>query len=237
MDLRTLLELLYSASDRSRTVHATVRRVNRQARELEILRLRGLYRDPPPIPAEEGSWGKPSDRVEVETRLWWARPDWLRWETALVTDGESNVTIGVKHGDIFWTRFRNHDEVRTNEGRPTHGAMTTDEERLLDPSALLGAYRFTLGSPIVQLNRQAIAVEATRRPGADFHGFGLLAERVKLVVDEERGTLLRVAVVCEDDEISASEITDLAFDKPIAPELFNPPAARSGVFPPPDLCG
>jgi hypothetical protein len=46
MELAALLELLYSAKERSRTVRATVHRVTYQARELDMLRARGLYRDP-----------------------------------------------------------------------------------------------------------------------------------------------------------------------------------------------
>jgi hypothetical protein len=68
MELASLLELLYSATDRSRTVHATVHRVSYQARERDLLKARDLYRDPPPIPPEEGSWGQPSNIVEATTR-------------------------------------------------------------------------------------------------------------------------------------------------------------------------
>jgi outer membrane lipoprotein-sorting protein len=223
VDLPTLLELLYSASDRSRTVHATVRRTSRQGRELEILRLRGLYRDPPPIPAEEGSWQPPSALIEVETRLWWARPDWLRWEAAFAGDSKPYQTsAGVKHGEIFWSRFGDREDVHTNESRPSRGTMTTDEERLLNPSPLLGAYRFTLGQSTERLGRPAIMVEASRRSGIDFHGFGPLADRLRLALDQERGILLRAAVIVEDEEITCSEIVDLAFDEPISPELFEP---------------
>lgn len=224
MDLPALLELLYSATDRSRTVHATTRRVGRQARELEILRLRGLVRDLPPIPPEEGSWGEPSELVEVETRLWWARPDWLRWETTFSADGNPYQTkVGVKQGEVFWIRFGDREDVHTNEDRPGHGTMTTDEELLLHPAPLLGAYRFTLGPPSGPLGRAAITVEATRRPGADFHHFGLLADRLNLTVDKERGVLLRTAVVVDDEEISVSEIVEITFDEAISPDLFKPP--------------
>jgi outer membrane lipoprotein-sorting protein len=223
VDLPTLLELLYSASDRSRTVTATVRRTSRQRRELEILRLRGLYRDPPPIPAEEGSWGTPSDLIEIETRLWWARPDWLRWETTFAGDGKPYQTsVGVKHGEVFWSRFGDREGVHTNEGRPRHGTMSTDEERLLDPAPLLGAYRFMLGHSTERLGRPAIVVEASRRSEVEFRAFGPLADRLRLVLDQERGILLRAAVIAEDEEITFSEIVDLAFDESISPELFEP---------------
>jgi hypothetical protein len=54
MDVSALLELLYSVTDRSQTVPATVHCVHDQARERSLLTGRGLYRVPPPIPLEEG---------------------------------------------------------------------------------------------------------------------------------------------------------------------------------------
>jgi hypothetical protein len=223
MELAALLELLYSASDRSRTVLATVHRRNQPLRELELLRARGLYHDPPPIPPEEGSWPQPAQILETTTRLWAARPDWLRWESTFRGDGmEERTSVGVKNGELFWHRFAD-DEVHTNEGREMGGTMTTDEERLLDPSPLLGVYRFELRSPTTLLGRRALEVTAQRRLGARERDFGPFDDDLALVVDEERGVLLRLAVVVEGEEISFSEMVDIAFDEPIQPDLFRPP--------------
>jgi outer membrane lipoprotein-sorting protein len=221
MELGTLLELLYSARDRSQTVRAIIRRVHRQARELELLRARGLYRDPPPIPAEEGSWGAPSNVIETTTRVWAARPHWFRWESTFGGGIAERTSIGVKEGELFWQTFGD-GEVHTNEQRPMGGTMTTDEERLLDPSALLGIYRFETGSPTVLLGRPSIEVTARRRVGVHGHEFGPLSDELELVVDEERGVLLRLAVIVEGEEISLSEVVEVAFDEPISAELFRP---------------
>ena len=222
MELGTLLELLYSARDRSQTIRVTIRRRNRQARERELLRARGLYRDPPPIPPEEGTWGKPSEVIETTTRVWAARPYRLRWESTFNGDdiGE-RTTVGVKEGELFWSRFGDGD-VHTNEQRPLSGTMTTDEERLLDPSALLGVYRFETKSQTTLLGRPGIEVIAHRRVGIHGHEFGPLGDELALVVDEERGVLLRSAVIVEGEEISFSEIVEIAFDEPISAELFRP---------------
>jgi hypothetical protein len=222
MELGTLLELLYSARDRSQTIRATIRRRNRQARELELLRARGLFRDPPPIPPEEGTWGAPSDVIGTTTRVWAARPYWLRWESTFNGDGIGEGTsVGVKEGELFWSRFGDGD-VHTNEQRPMSGTMTTDEECLLDPSALLGVYRFETKSQTALLGRPSMEVIARRRLGVHGHGFGLLSDELALVVDEERGVLLRLAVIVEGEEISFSEIVEIAFDEPISAELFRP---------------
>ena len=223
MELGALLELLYSAGDRSRTVRATVYRRNEQAREIDLLRARGLYRDPPPIPPEEGSWGTtPDDVIESTTHLWAARPYWLRWETTFSGNGVPDDTfVGVKEAELFWHRFRD-GPVCSNERREGGGTMSTEEERLLDPSALLGTYRFDVTGETTVLDRAAVQVVATRRVGAHSHDFGLLAEELALLVDDERGVLLRVAVIVEGEEISVTEITEIAFDEHISPELFRP---------------
>jgi hypothetical protein len=222
MELAALLELLYSAIDRSRTVNATVHRRNHQARELDLLRARGRYREPPPIPPEEGSWGEPSEVIETTTRVWAARPYWFRWESTFTSDGmDKRTSVGVKEGELFWHRFAD-GEVHTNEGREMSGTMTTDEERLLDPSALLGVYRFETRAPTTLLGRPGLEVTAQRRLGTHQHDFGLLDDELALVVDEERGVLLRAAVVVEGEEVSFSEIVEIAFDELIQPELFRP---------------
>jgi hypothetical protein len=222
MELAALLELLYSATGRSRTVRATVHRVTRQARELELLRERGLYNEPPSTPPEEGSWSHPSDTIEATTRLWAARPYWLRWETTFTGDREGERTsIGVKDRELFWSRFGD-GEVHTNEGREGQGTMTTDEELLLDPSPLLGAYTFEVLGATAFADRAAWSVAASRRFAAHTHTLGPLADELALVVDEQRGVFLRAAVVVEGEEISHSEVTEIVFDQPVAPELFRP---------------
>jgi hypothetical protein len=220
MGLAAFLELLYSARDRSRTVYATVRRRSHPAREQELLRARGLYRGPPAIPPEEGSWAEPPTVVETTTQLWAARPDRLRWETTARGYGLDELTsVGVKEGEVFWERSGDGD-LHTNENREQSGTMTTGHELLVDPSPLLGVYRFELGAPTTWQGRHAVEVTASRRSGSHPHGFGPFGDELALVVDEERGVLLRAAVVVEGEELSNTEIVEIAFDEPLQAELF-----------------
>jgi hypothetical protein len=112
------LELLYSARDRSRTVHATIHRRSHPARDPELLRARGLYRDPPAIPKEEGAaGGAPPTIVETTTQLWAARPDRLRWEPVVRGYGPDELaSVVVKQGEVFWERSGDGD-LHTNENR------------------------------------------------------------------------------------------------------------------------
>jgi hypothetical protein len=222
MELAALLELLYAASDRSRTVSATVHRRHDQPRELEVLKARGLYRGPPAIPPEEGWWeNRPAAVLETTTRLWASRPDRWRWETSFVRNGVEETSVGVKDGELFWERIGD-GEIHTNEGREEHSTVRSSVELLFDPSPLLGDYRFEIGAPTMHHNRRALEVAASSRPGARPHGFGPLSDQLALLVDEDRGVLLRAAVVVDGEELLTSEVAEIRFDEPIQSELFRP---------------
>jgi hypothetical protein len=222
VELSELLELLYSARSRSQTVRARIRRWSDEERALGLMRARGWYRDPPPIPSEEGSWGEPPSRIEATTKLWAAGASWLRWETDLVVDGnQAGSSVGVKEGELFWQRW-DDQEVQSNEHREVGGTMTTPEERLLDPAPLLGAFYLELGGETLWLDRRTIRVQATARPGGQANDFGPLTERLDLLVDRERGVLLKVSTFADGTEISRIEIEEIAFDEPLSGELFRP---------------
>jgi hypothetical protein len=70
-------------------------------------------------------------------------------------------------------------------------------------------------------DRRAVDVTASRRPDARSHG-DLLSDQLALAVDEDRGVLLRAAVLVDGEELSSSEVVEIAFDEPIRPDLFRP---------------
>jgi hypothetical protein len=223
MEQARLLELLYAAGDRSQTVRATITRWSDDARLRELLRARGEYRDPPAISPEEGSWAEPPTRIEVTTRLWRAQPDWLRWESQYVADGQlSHREVGVKAGELYWVVQSETGDVISNESAP-HGSTTSRlEERLLDPAPLLGSFRVEIGEELQCLGRAAIRVSAIPRLGQWSSDFIRVLDQLELVVDRARGVLLRVSELAAGDEIARSEIVGLAFDERIAAELFQP---------------
>ncbi|HYJ50564.1 MAG TPA: hypothetical protein VEX12_11670, partial [Microbacterium sp.] len=195
MELPALLELLYSARDRSQTVRARVRRWSDEERALGVMRARGWYHDPPPIPREEGSWGDPPSRIETTTQLWAAGHSWLRWETEVVVDGkQAGGVVGVKEGDRFWQRW-NGQQVQSNEHHDLPETLTTAEERLLDPAPLLGAFHFQPCGDASWLGRGAISVQATPRTGGQTHDFGPVTDELDLLVDRERGVLLKLSTL------------------------------------------
>jgi hypothetical protein len=48
-------------------------------------------------------------------------------------------------------------------------------------------------------------------------------DEVQLVVDRERGVVLRISELAAGDEIARTEIVELAFDEPVADGLFQRP--------------
>ena len=194
-----------------------------QAWELDLLKARGLYRDPPQIPPEEGSWDQPSWGIcDTTTRLWAAQPHRLRWETTFSVDGTNERTsVGVKDRELFWEHLGD-GEIHTNEGREDQSTMTTAVELLLDPSPLLGAYTFEIRGATSLLDREAWSVAGSRRFGVHAHHFGHFSDELTLVVDQQRGVLLRVASVVDGEELSHYEMLTVAFDEDVAPDLFLP---------------
>jgi hypothetical protein len=50
----------------------------------------------------------------------------------------------------------------------------------------------------------------------------LLSDQLSLVVDDERGILLRVSVLVDEEEISHTRVTEVVFDEPIPSHRFRP---------------
>jgi hypothetical protein len=95
---------------------------------------------------------------------------------------------------------------------------------LLRPWALLPSYRFEPRGSTEIAGRAAIDVRAQLRPGRRVRhlpGFSWGADEHRLAVDRERGALLRVAAFMDGDEYDVTEVTEVAFDQPIDPEIFS----------------
>jgi hypothetical protein len=115
-------------------------------------------------------------------------------------------SVGVKNGELFWERASD-GEIHTNEGREPGFTMRAGEEVMLDPSPLLGVYRFDLRAATMRNDGRVV---------------DLLSDQLALAVDEDRGVLLRAAVLVHGEELSSSDVVEIAFDEPIRPALFRP---------------
>lgn len=192
---------------------------------------RGILRPPPPIPPEEGSWddGRAAiGEIRTETRIWFAPPDWLRFESAATAGAATLFShTTVKAGEVWWTRDTD-GRVSTNErDRTGAGGWSTFEEELhVDPAALAATSHLELAGAATWLGRPAVAVHARPRrgPGRMLHAWPwtLLHDDARLLVDAEHGVLLRLELAADGVVLVTSEVVELAFDERIDPGVFAP---------------
>jgi outer membrane lipoprotein-sorting protein len=163
--------------------------------------------DAPPVPLES----------EQSTRLWLARPDRLREEW---TDGADASTL-VQVGATWWS-LGLHGAM-TNSGSPEIGHGSRLDRAVLDPAELLSWRDLELAGRTVHAGREAIRVLSRASPRAAFlteagghHGHW----PQELLVDAERGVLLRIVSLLGEQPFAISEFTGIAFDVHIPEEVF-----------------
>jgi outer membrane lipoprotein-sorting protein len=160
-------------------------------------------------------------RVPVEseehTRLWLALPDRLREEW---TDGADASTL-VRVGATWWSLGRHG--AMTNNGSPEMGHGSRIDRPLLDPAELLSGRDLELAGRTEHAGREAIRVFSQVSPRAafltetgGFHGHW----PQELLVDAERGVLLRIVSMLGAQPFAISEFTSIAFDEEIPEQVF-----------------
>jgi len=222
-ELPDLVELLHGAPESFRTVRGTIRSWHDRAiqeraferhraemeerrgggRSFGVLLLRSQGPEPPPI-------------VEETIRLWLERPDRVREEV----EGEHPRTL-VSSGHKMWSRMPKWGAVEHDVD--DEGDLGWQHGMLLTPLALAPGLEFEIGAPTTVAGRAGIRVRSLPRPADEPHLFGLGAagaDEYELVVDLERGVLLRTEARLEGAPFALQEFTELAFDEPLAPELF-----------------
>jgi outer membrane lipoprotein-sorting protein len=172
--------------------------------------------------ADEDEPRERSDRQETITRLWVELPGRARQETAMTFGGRSYASLLVIDGENWW-RHDSTSGATTNIGddrRIGPGGVGGD---MLDPSDLLADRLEVVGRTTVA-GRAGIAVRCTPAPASvverQGHARHDLGDALDVVVDEERGILLRRASLLDDEPISVSEVTEIAFDETLPPDTF-----------------
>jgi outer membrane lipoprotein-sorting protein len=227
--LGEVLELMTRAGSSFRTVRATVRRWQHRER---FERAYGRYLEAARGSVAVVSFSDEDDQVppeewEVVERLWWERPNRMRREsesTVTVTDGASGTHYVPGFGSV----------VHELE----HGQAAEPPDPLFDPVALLASADLELLGRTVAAGREAIRVRALPRSGdedwADFWGMTGGADEYELLVDAERGVLLRTEARLEGEPVGVTELLEVAFDEqfPEGTFRFEPPAGEPVRRPP-----
>jgi hypothetical protein len=183
---------------------------------------------------EEPSEPQPEDGTE-RTRVWWRKPDHVRLEH---DDGDGGTRIEVAAGDRWWSWVSDWGAT-SNEEEPEvqGGAQAPPFPQLLQPELLLAALRLELVGSGLQAGRRAIALRGIPRRG-DHHAsilapLALGADAHDLMVDAERGVLLRVASEIDGESFAIAEVEEIAFDEAFGPRTFTLDLPPGEAFRPP----
>lgn len=246
-ELGELLELLYGARSRFRTARGVLRsrhssRLMHEAMLRENTRRtrgRGGSRSSLVMFATGGDGAEESpDLVEDRIRFWLEPPDRLREETEAQPPRASRVV--VLDGELWWTYSRDWgamSNVGLSEEEASHMSAGGGEafRSLLDPSGLGGALEI---DRVDVADDRLLVCARPRDDLEDFHRHTQLhllsgADELELVVDRERGVVLRLAGYLDGQELSVAEFEELVFDE-VFPEgtfVFVPPPGEE-VRPP-----
>jgi hypothetical protein len=214
-----LLELMHGAVGRVRSVRATLverrrpellkRAFVRFAERVEMARGGGYFHVPHGGVAPGGEAGEHVWQIELT-----AEPGRFRQERR----GPDAEHVLVVDGERWWDwspafGLRSHEDER---GVRHHGGL-----HLLDPSEFLAGYALEPAGTADVAGRPAIRVRVGRT-SAEHRPFGLEPgiEKAELLLDAERGVVLRRAELVDGEEAFVREVETISYDKPQPPETF-----------------
>jgi hypothetical protein len=250
MELKDLIELLYTAERRFTSIQVTWR-YHYHVQSMEIAQQRWINMNAEGSVAFLTETRKSNQSIEVDQRepilvkkrIWWQKPACWRQDQ---TGNSSNDSINISCDGQRWLYSSESNILFTNvptEERWSHAGLrvetisgtsdTSDLIRdvpLLDPSFLLVTHELEPVSETLYAGRPTIEVRATYQKREDtLHEafFWATADEYRLLVDQEYGILLRYAALIDEIEYAVSSVEEVIFDQPIPPEIF--------VFSPPDV--
>jgi hypothetical protein len=235
-DLGELLVLLLNAHRSFDTLCGELRTWRHDARSHEAFRRQQEGRRGS-VSMSTVSFGGASGEAEpapVESeelgRLWLARPDRLREEWSGSAGGTVGATTFVEVGPTWWSLDAHG--AYSNNGSPEmqHGSRLPP--MMLDPAGLLASRDFEITGDAVHAGRAAIRVVTHASPRdrilpETHQPFETWPQ--ELLVDRERGVLLRSVSLLEGEPFALTEFLSIAFDEQIPGErfVFEPPPGVS----------
>lgn len=213
-ELGDLVDLLQGARERWETVRATLR----ERREVALME-RALENWIAQGPPGSGARLEPSGESPVapgidagprhlpwEWRVWAKKPSLWRVETAA-----PRLPYRVEVGD----RALPSEVARRDE--PT---LEDSLAYTFDPGILVPQLEMRVWGRTEYAGREAVRVAAVAREGVETTLIGPYADEYELLVDAERGTLLRSASKLDGEVYKATEIVSISFDERIPGHIF-----------------
>ena len=252
MKLGDLLELLYTARSRYSSIQVTWQYWYRVDKMNEALK-RWAARYPEGSVRGLESAKRFQKEKEIVTRwhVWWQKPSCWRDEYQIDTHGTAVRIICDDHWWLFNSTANQlytnaislekaphlyihkiHNRESSAEVRPPRVEEVINEAPLLDPSFLLASHDLQYTESALYMKREAVGIRAVFRKGkdlprADF--FWGVADEYELLVDKERGILLRYAAKLGEQEFAIASVDHVIFDEPIPEGIFSftPPSNTS----------
>ena len=226
--LGEVLELLHGAGERARPARLTVVEWTHRSRSAAafdrfMAEHHGRHAGAAVTHiASAGSAPAAPQETSRTTRLALESPTRYREESAGVQAGKRyQVRDGERWvvWDADWGAVTDETE---QEGAPPAASYAF----LLDPVAIVGAYRLEAAGTVEVAGRAAQSVRAVPRTGAEgataiVFGLGPGADELELAVDAERGALLRADARLRGEPFRRLEVTEIAFG-PIHAEAIEP---------------
>lgn len=229
VELGRVLALLHGTDHRFRTVQATYRTWRHEARLHEAFRANTEEQKRHGVVlatvSAVSSSGEPAPLETEETvRIW---RDGRRFREEL-HGGRQDGYYGVADGPRWWF-WDEHRGAMSNQDDPrAQSGVGQRLQLMLNPVPLLSSLRFHVAGNSQVAGRATVTAHAAPRPHDprrgglhhELHELGIGAHYYQLEVDQERGVLLAVTAI--HDEQPFHKITTLAirFDEPIEAQTF-----------------
>jgi len=161
----------------------------------------------------------PSGTQEATARLWIERPGRFREEYG----GRSSLHVTISDGETLWRRAPRLGPFRERISEES-GLMVT--ELLVDPAPLVTGLVLELLGDTQHAGRHAHHVRGVPPQHVcwddwhDLYGLAPGADEYSLLIDADRGTLLRAGALLDGTEFAFSDVEEISFDEDLPPDRF-----------------
>jgi outer membrane lipoprotein-sorting protein len=217
--LGDVLELLYNARKRYRSVRLEAREYsNYRVQQDAFERMRRAESGTGTVSMQVYATTtdeEPPEEGEASLRLWFEQPNRFREER--LESGRRLVMLG--DGERWWTSSPDWGTV-VQEGDGWEQAFG-GTRTLLDPAPVIAAVELDVRGRAQLAGRDAVIVHGVQRsPHRHEASLPWGATDHELLVDAERGVLLRLASSLDGAVFSALDVTSIAFDETLDESVF-----------------